>query len=105
MKWAGVAVGLIFLAGCDAPSPIGSRIGRDCVVQIRRDLLGANANLPVGVETENINGAAVAVYGNLVGESADYVVLMLPKPATPPREYIVPRSSILFIRCDLPTNP
>jgi hypothetical protein len=105
MKWAGVAVGFLLLVGCDTPSAVGARIGRNCEVQIRRDLLGTSSNLPVGVDTQNINGAAVALSGKLTEDSADYVVLTLPEPAMPPREYIVPRSSILFISCELPAKP
>ena len=105
MKLAGLAIGLFVLVGCESPGPIESRIGRNCAVQIRRDLLGTTSNLPVGVETENINGSAVALSGKLIEESADYVVLLLPEPANPPREYIVPRTSILFISCELPAKP
>jgi hypothetical protein len=105
MKWVLFGLGLVLIAGCDSPSPIGARIGRDCSVQIRRDLLGASAPLPVGVETEYINGASVSLQGTLIEETPDSVVLKLPDPAKPPREYIIPKSSILYMRFDLPMPP
>lgn len=54
-----------------APLPLGER----CTVQLRRDALGAGADLPVPPTTNSINGADVSISGELVRADQDWLVL------------------------------
>ena len=44
-------------------------------VQFRRDILGTESDLPVGPNTDNINGAETVVSGTLLKVNADSIVV------------------------------
>ena len=50
-------------------------IGKSVTVQFRRDILGTESDLPVGPNTDNINGAETVVSGTLLKVNADSIVV------------------------------
>lgn len=68
-------------------------IGKQCTVQFKRDLLGVHANMPVGPNVDNINGAEVSVHGTLLAlDIGDQIVLRQGD-----KELWIPKSNILMI--------
>jgi hypothetical protein len=67
--------------------------GRECVIQFRRDALGAAANLPISPTANAINGAQTSVSGTMKGFREDWVVI-----DREGREIWVAKASILLIQ-------
>jgi hypothetical protein len=90
---------VVMCAGCNtAPDPLASsKIRQHCVVQLRRDALGSAAPVPVSPETENMNGAEVAIGGTLKRVQADWILI-----GTEKVEYAIPMRSILCMKFELP---
>jgi hypothetical protein len=66
------------LTGCDKAAAAGSSgpsAGKQCVIQFRRDALGAAASLPIAPMTGSINGAETTISGVLKSSSGEWVVL------------------------------
>jgi len=86
----------------NAPSPfLRDHVGEHCVVQFRRDALGAAANLPVPPQTGTINGADVASGGKLVSVEGDAIVIAEPVQGTETTKQVwIPNHSILSVEFD-----
>jgi hypothetical protein len=69
-------------------------LGKNCVIQFRRDALGAAANLPIAPTTGSINGAETCLGGQLKMVSSDWVVLDNLKG----NDIWIPRAAILLIQ-------
>lgn len=83
-------------AGCD--NKTGPRKGSDCVVQFRRDALGAAAGNPIPPTSQEHNGAPTCVFGEFSRMDDDWVVLTkTPNQVNPNWEIWIPRSAILLI--------
>lgn len=103
-------VSFVLMAGCDDPSaPLGGRalgvpsestprVGADCTVQFRRDVLGAATDLPVPPLTGSINGAEVAVSGRFLRMDDDWIVL----EHVEGHQLWVPRAVVLLLRVQSP---
>ncbi len=63
----------VLLAGCETRSTIPT--GKMCVVQFRRDALGAAGTLPISPTTDGVNGAEVSLTGTLKGMSSDWIII------------------------------
>ena len=67
------------LSGCTeskaAPTSYGTLIGAPCKIQFKRDLLGGNTALPIGPETDGINGAQLSLSGKFLRFNEDWIVL------------------------------
>src|SRR6185436_14020736 len=96
----------VLLTGCDdahAAATIGKRdppLGRDCIVQFRRDFLGTARDIPVSPTLGSINGAETCVRGKLVVVTDEWIVLSytVPVAAKPiEREFWIPRSVVLLL--------
>jgi hypothetical protein len=72
---------------------ISPRTGKTCVVQFRRDALGAAANLPIAPMTDSINGAATSVSGKLKAVTSEWIVL-----EDGGQEIWIQRASVLLLR-------
>ena len=66
--------------------------GKNVTVQFRRDALGAAASLPIGPETNSINGAQTSVSGVLVQVDTESVTL-----ESNARQRWIPKSVVLNI--------
>lgn len=89
------------VCGCNSSPPsdestFSRKIGSGCVVQFRRDALGAAASLPVSPRTGEINGASVTVAGELVRVTNTWVVIR-----TGDHEFFIPKESILMLEFGL----
>ena len=90
------------LSGCnsDAPDDMASSemakwIGKNVIIQFRRDALGAAADLPVSPTTGSINGAKTSIVGLLQTVDATGVTLGNHQRKGSPRW--IPREVILFV--------
>lgn len=67
------------ISGCTeskaAPTSYGTLVGAPCKIQFKRDLLGGNTALPIGPETDGINGAQLSLNGKFVRFHEDWIVL------------------------------
>lgn len=75
---AGVLLFALVTSACAQPTePQGGRLplGERCTVQFRRDALGAGASAPISPVTHSINGADVAISGELIRADADWLVV------------------------------
>jgi len=93
----GISAALLLVSGCkgagsDSRSNCPQQ-GAFCLVQFRRDALGASAPLPIPPTTGVINGASVNVSGTFRAMDADWVVLTLGTG----KEYWIPRGMILLM--------
>ncbi len=92
------------------PVPIdqlSARVGRDCKVQLRRDLLGAASNLPVSVFSDAVQGLAVSIIGELAAVNDSWIVLKTTRrESTEARvnirkdEIWIPRDAVLLVQFD-----
>ena len=97
---------LLPLAACniDASSnsstshPLSARKGETCKVQLRRDVLGAKAGLPIPPTTDVYNGAEVSLSGELIQISTAGVLL-----ERSGGQVWIPSESILLL--EFPGNP
>ena len=100
MKLPLVALALLPLAACNieagnnAVPSTGLRAfeGDTCKVQLRRDMLGAEASLPIPPTTDLYNGAAVSISGRL--EDADHSGIVLRSEG---RDLWIPMAAILLV--------
>jgi hypothetical protein len=85
---------MVLPLGCGNPSAsdgLNDKIGTMCTVQFRRgDALGGAAPLPVGPQSDSINGADVSVAGKLTAVDEKWIVL--------DDKTWIPRSSVLLIQ-------
>jgi hypothetical protein len=90
----------MMLSGCGGgtESLANGRIGQRCVVQFRRDALGSAAPVPIGPDTDNINGAEVTISGTLKRVQAEAILITTDKA-----EYLIPMAAILCLKFELPT--
>jgi hypothetical protein len=98
----------VLLAGCETrptpeqrPTPesrLTIPIGSKCVVQFRRDALGAAATLPIPPNTDNYNGAQVSLGGPLKGMSPDWIII-----GGGNEDCWIATSSILMLKVEQPT--
>ena len=74
-----LVMGLAFATSNETKAAFGGErtppIGKDCIVQFRRDALGAAAALPVAPTTGSINGAQTAIGGKLLMVNSEWVLL------------------------------
>jgi hypothetical protein len=68
-------------------------MGKTCIVQFRRDALGAGAALPIPPMTSGINGAETCISGTLKRSSSDWVVI----EGKDGHEIVIPTAVILLI--------
>jgi hypothetical protein len=87
-----VAAVVCSFTGCGGGDSSGPPAGAQCVVQFRRDALGAAANLPVPPRTGSINGAETAIYGKLKHTRGEWIVLDRGS-----KDVWVPKSVVLLI--------
>jgi hypothetical protein len=87
----------VVLLGCEARPVVPA--GTKCIVQFRRDALGAAANIPVPPDTDNINGAQVSLTGTLKSMSSDWIVV-----TQGDTEYWITRDAVLMLKIQ-PTMP
>jgi hypothetical protein len=64
---------IVLLSSCSDPST--PTVGEYITVQLRRDALGAGANLPIEPLTNSFNGATVNVNGELLALNKQWVVV------------------------------
>lgn len=95
---ASIAVALIISGVNDSKAAFGGErtppIGKDCVVQFRRDALGAAAALPVSPLTGSINGAETTVSGKLAMVGSEWVVVTRNIGG----DLWIPKTSVLLIQ-------
>lgn len=93
------SLGLVLInTGCDSAQAAGFSSppnGKSCVVQFRRDALGAAANLPISPTTGSINGAQTSVSGVLRATNDDWIVL-----DRGGQQIWIPKSVVLLIQVD-----
>jgi len=85
------AVAVLLAAGCDegGGSP---EVGSYCVIQFRRDFLGASADMPVTATQSIVGEAEVGVGGTLRKMTAEWIVI-----ESQGRDLWIPRASILYM--------
>ncbi len=72
---------LILLAslGCaesqPTPAPLASRVGSQCAVYIRPEVLGMASDLPMSARSSGLNGATTTLNGQLTQIGADWIVV------------------------------
>ena len=76
-------------------SEMSTWIGKNVIVQFRRDALGAGADLPIDPETGQINGAKTAIGGVLLKIEAKSIVIGNHLKDRGPKW--IPREVILFV--------
>ena len=69
-------------------------LGKECVVQFRRDALGTAASLPVAPLTGSINGAETTVSGKLAMVGSEWIVVT----RTNGNDLWIPKTSVLLIQ-------
>lgn len=79
-------------AGVSHRKLLKDRYGERCTVQLRRDALGAGADLPVPPTTSMINGAEVTVAGELLTYDTDGLMI-----TTPEGQLWIPAASVLLV--------
>jgi hypothetical protein len=78
----------------DLSNPSHPPLHAHCIVQLKRDVLGAGGNnLPIGPTIETINGASVSVGGRLLRLDREWVVL-----DTGTKKLWVPRENVLLLQ-------
>lgn len=89
--------------------PLAARLGRECRVQLRRDLLGAACPLPVSCTTDSFNGAQVSVIGEFNGITDQWIVMRTLRRETTEAtsgvrkdEFWIPRDAVLLIQFEAP---
>jgi hypothetical protein len=92
--------GAMMISACGGGSkPLANaKIGQRCVVQFRRDALGSASPVPIGLDTDNINGSEVTIGGTLKRVQADAILITTTKA-----DYVIPMPAILCLRFELPT--
>ena len=68
-----LALALLF-SGCHE-SALALQPGKPCVVQFRRDALGAGASLPIPPLTQTMNGAETCVAGTFERTAGHWIVI------------------------------
>lgn len=82
---------------------LGPKPGAWCTVQLRRDVLGRAADLPVSAMAQTINGAQVAICGELIAADGEAILLnyrnerITANGETKISQVWIPRSNILLI--------
>lgn len=66
---------------------------KECIVQLRRDLLGQSADLPTPPTIEKLNGADVQITGNFLTMTDEWIILIEDK-----REIWIRKENILLIQ-------
>jgi hypothetical protein len=66
--------------------------GMECVIQLRRDALGAGSDIPVSPITYNRNGADVMVRGEMIAVNREAILI-----SSGPNRFWIPKSNILLI--------
>lgn len=61
--------------GSNINDSVERNVGKECVVQFKRDILGQSAELPTPANTESINGAEVQLTGKYLGVSDEWVII------------------------------
>jgi len=75
--------------------------GKIYTVQFRRDALGAASNLPIGPNTDVINGAVVSIRGELIAADHDAILLdqvnvnLIRGDVPAMKRFWIPKNSIL----------
>ena len=89
-------IALVFATSNQTKAALGGErtppVGKECVVQFRRDALGTAASLPVAPTTGSINGAQTAIGGKLLMVNSEWVLL------NNGNDLWIPRASILLIQ-------
>jgi hypothetical protein len=87
-------VAIACFSGCTPAedSVRSGQAGKPCVIQFRRDALGAAASLPISPLVQGINGASTSVSGTYQGESGDWISVRVDTGTV-----WIARSSILLI--------
>ena len=72
---------VLSLASCSKPgappnpSILSRHVGEECVIEYRRDALGAGAALPIGPEVDETNGSQVCTHGKLTDVEREGIVV------------------------------
>ncbi len=74
------------------------KIEQRCIIQFRRDTLESVPPVPIGPDTDNINGSEVTISGTLKRVQADVILITTDKA-----EYLIPIPAILCLKFELPT--
>lgn len=91
---------LCLIAGCERPaSPaptaaVSPLVGKKCLVQFRRDALGAASTTPISPNVGTFNGANTFVEGVIKSIDSEWVVVSWNG------ETWVPKSAVLYISTD-----
>ena len=74
-------------------------MGEECVIEYRRDALGAGAALPIGPEVDETNGSQVCTHGKLTAVEGEGIVVeeALPRITTT-FTFWIPFHAILNVR-------
>jgi hypothetical protein len=96
--WAAVLGSIAMgLGGCSGDANRSSavfapKIGRQCTVQFRRNLLGTASNSGISPLAGSVNGVEFSVAGTLSQANDSWVIL-----SSGQREYCIPRENILLL--------
>ena len=94
----------VAVSGCSDPqepgpfldTEIAKFIGRDCIVQIRRDYLGGAGTEVTSATAYDVNGSDVSIFGT-IREVDKKGILIQDQRKEHRREYWIPEQSILLI--------
>lgn len=98
-KCVGIVLLIVLLVGLlyhvhHPPRPGGPKPGMNCVIQFRRDALGA-AGSPISAQTDIYNNSNVSLAGELVEANRDDFVLRTHND--PSKLFWIPRENVLLI--------
>jgi len=107
----------LLLIGCSQPDNgshldnIGHYVGRSCTLRVKPETLGLSATMPMPLETDSLNGASVAISGDLVAIDGSWVILRKGTPGTDLQsgkegtDVVIARSEVLSMTFNLASNP
>jgi hypothetical protein len=96
--WAAVLGSItIGLVGCGgdpnrSSAVLAPKIGRQCTVQLRRNLLGTASSSGISPLAGSVNGVEFSVAGTLAQATDSWIIL-----SSGQREYCIPRDNILLL--------
>ena len=97
-----IIVTTIALSGCSrdndenmSSSELSKWIGKNVIIQFRRDALGAAASSPISPNTGSINGASTFLSGSL--QKVDATGIVIGNHQRPTSSRWIPREVILFV--------
>lgn len=89
----------------NANKPLAEKVGEPCIIFFRHDALGIAKDIPSSYNAGNVNGADVAVDGELLAVSEKWIVIR-GRRAVGNRimedDHYIPREVILHVKFDVP---